>query len=67
MHRGLPWSNTTLVFSPLDACGPPSLHWTCNAWGAKSDMLHAHAQLNHINSLQAIYKYAHSIFSILVN
>jgi hypothetical protein len=27
----------------------------CNAWGAKSGILHAHAQLNHINSLQAIY------------
>jgi hypothetical protein len=32
--------------------------------GAKSDMLHAHAQLNHINSLQAIYEFAPRIFSI---
>jgi hypothetical protein len=37
----------------------------CNAWGAKSGMLHAHAQLHQINSLQAIYRFAPSIFSIL--
>jgi hypothetical protein len=30
-------------------------------------MLHAHAQLNHINSLQAIYEFAPSIFSIFAN
>jgi hypothetical protein len=36
----------------------------CNAWGAKSDMLQNHAQLNHINSLQAIYEFAPIIFSI---
>jgi hypothetical protein len=39
----------------------------CNAWGAKSGMLHAHAQLNPINPLQAIYEFAPSIFSILRN
>jgi hypothetical protein len=36
----------------------------CNAWDAKSDMLQTHAQLNHINSLQAIYEFAPNIFSI---
>jgi hypothetical protein len=30
-------------------------------------ILHVHAQLNHINPLQAIYDFAPSIFSILEN
>jgi hypothetical protein len=54
-----------LVLAPVAPHGlaPHDLSQICkhkplhkyNAWGAKSGILHAHTQLTHINSLQAIY------------
>jgi hypothetical protein len=36
----------------------------CNTWGAKSNMLHDHEQLNHIGPYKPLLNYP-SIFSIL--
>ncbi len=46
------------VLAPCDLsqmCKHEMPHMDAMYWCAKSGILHAHAQLNHINSLQAIY------------